>query len=234
MKGAVFMKLRKQIAIILSVMCLSTILYIPTFAQDTKVTSQNLDLSIEKLEQKYNVRIKEAPTAKLAETYTDEELEDILQDLEMTLARGAKAREENQKEYEQYMNSVEMLNRESEPISANNALPRKIKTTYYFQNIGTVVPGGTKIRCSMTGSTTTDTYGNTVWGSFNNHSSKLYSGYGTDWEETDFSYQALDGGRTFQGSFIGTLEEPYKVSGVIKYYVYSEGWRIWFEAYARG
>ena len=60
----------------------------------------------------------------------------------------------------------------------------------------------------------------------------LYSGYGTDWTETDFSYDLIDGRRTYVCHFIGTLEEPYKQSGFIEYYVYSEGWDIWFEAYS--
>ena len=40
------------------------------------------------------------------------------------------------------------------------------------------------------------------------------------------------GRRTYVCHFIGTLEEPYKQSGFIEYYVYSEGWDIWFEAYS--
>ena len=50
--------------------------------------------------------------------------------------------------------------------------------------------------------------------------------------ETDFSYNRLDGGRTYSCSYTGTLEEPYMSAGVVQYYVYSEGWRIWFEAYS--
>ena len=91
---------------------------------------------------------------------------------------------------------------------------------------------GTSIRCSMTGNTTSDAYGNTVWASLSSHSSRLNSGYGTDWTETDFSYDLIDGRRTYVCHFIGTLEEPYKQSGFIEYYVYSEGWDIWFEAYS--
>lgn len=47
-----------------------------------------------------------------------------------------------------------------------------------------------------------------------------------------FSYDLIDGRRTYVCHFIGTLEEPYKQSGFIEYYVYSEGWDIWFEAYS--
>lgn len=107
-----------------------------------------------------------------------------------------------------------------------------ILSRIYYHSIGTLVPNGTSIRCSMTGNTTSDAYGNTVWASLSSHSSRLNSGYGTDWTETDFSYDLIDGRRTYVCHFIGTLEEPYKQSGFIEYYVYSEGWDIWFEAYS--
>lgn len=64
------------------------------------------------------------------------------------------------------------------------------------------------------------------------NSSRLSSGFGTDWNETDFSYDLIDGRRTYVCRFTGTLEEPYKQSGIIQYYVYSEGWKLWFEAYS--
>ena len=67
-----------------------------------------------------------------------------------------------------------------------------------------------------------DGYGNTLWSSLDSHSSRLSSGYGTDWRETDFSYNRLDGGRTYSCSYTGTLEEPYMSAGVVQYYVYSE------------
>ncbi len=107
--------------------------------------------------------------------------------------------------------------------------PRALISRIYYHSIGTLVPNGTSIRCSMTGNTTSDAYGNTVWASLSSHSSRLNSGYGTDWTETDFSYDLIDGRRTYVCHFIGTLEEPYKQSGFIEYYVYSEGWDIWFE-----
>ena len=110
--------------------------------------------------------------------------------------------------------------------------PRALISRIYYHSIGTLVPNCTSIRCSMTGNTTSDAYGNTVWASLSSHSSRLNSGYGTDWTETDFSYDLIDGRRTYVCHFIGTLEEPYKQSGFIEYYVYSEGWDIWFEAYS--
>lgn len=66
--------------------------------------------------------------------------------------------------------------------------PRALISRIYYHSIGTLVPNGTSIRCSMTGNTTSDAYGNTVWASLSSHSSRLNSGYGTDWTETDFSY----------------------------------------------
>lgn len=226
-------RIKKFISFIVTTFCLFSITSIPTLAAEKNNSQSMLAEGISELEQKYNVTIKEAPTAKDVSTFSTEEANSLLEDLETTLSNGQEARIQNQLDYENYISELETsgrLDNDNEVYDTSSTRARKTRT--YYHNIGSVMPGGTTIRCSMTGTTIEDSYGNTIWDSLNSHSSRLSSGYGTGWKETDFSAERMDRGRTVMCSYIGTLEEPYKQSGIIQYYVYSEGWRIWFEAYA--
>lgn len=224
--------LKKVISMVLSTACILTMTTFPTFAADTNSSADKLATELSQLEEKYNVTIKEAPTARKSSTLSLEEIDNTLVDLEAALIKGQQARTENQQAYEQYMKELSDSGRMDNSISPDIPTPKSLISRTHYQSIGYLVPNGTSIRCNMTGTTTSDAYDNTVWKSFVSHSSRLSSGFGTDWNETDFSYDLIDGRRTYVCRFTGTLEEPYKQSGVIQYYVYSEGWKLWFEAYS--
>lgn len=226
---------KKIISMVLSTTCILTMTAFPAFAAETSSPADRLETGLSQLEEKYDVTIKKAPTARKASALSLEEVNSTLTDLESSLIKGQQARIENHQAYEQYMKELEESGRMDTSDSSttpDSPAPRALISRIYYHSIGTLVPNGTSIRCSMTGNTTSDAYGNTVWASLSSHSSRLNSGYGTDWTETDFSYDLIDGRRTYVCHFIGTLEEPYKQSGFIGYYVYSEGWDIWFEAYS--
>ena len=195
------------------------------FSSVTAYAEENTDSKIADLEKKYDVQIVKANGYSLMDDST-------LNDLESKLKAGQHAREENQKCYDEYIDQLEKSGRIDNSTADENTNFRAGLSRTYFHNVGSLVPNGTTIRCNMTGRTMLDGYGNTLWSSLDSHSSRLSSGYGTDWRETDFSYNRLDGGRTYSCSYTGTLEEPYMSAGVVQYYVYSEGWRIWFEAYS--
>lgn len=205
---------------------------VPTFAAETESPHEILDSGIAQLEQEYDVTIKKAPTTKASSALSISEVNNSLQGLESALSEGRQARIDNQTDYENYMNQLRASGRLDDNSIDNTISPKALKTRVFYKAIGSLVPNGTTILCSMTGSTILDSFGNTIWGQLNSHYSRRSSGYGTNWVETDFSVQRMDGGRTYNCSYIGTLEEPYKNAGIIQYYVYSEGWRIWFEAYA--
>lgn len=226
---------KKFISMVLLTTCIFTLTSFPAFAADTTSPSDKLTTGLSQLEEKYDVTIKAAPTAKKAATLSVDEVNTTLSDLESALAKGQQARIENQQAYENHMKELSESGRiDTSGTSAfsDSPAPRGFVSRTHYQSIGSLVPSGTTIRCNITGVTTADAYGNTIWKSLSSHGSYLSSGYGTNWEETDFDYEVLDGRRTYNCSFIGTLEEPYKQSGIIQYYVYSEGWRLWFEAYA--
>lgn len=176
------------------------------FSSVTAYAEENTDSKIADLEKKYDVQIVKANGYSLMDDST-------LNDLESKLKAGQHAREENQKSYDEYIDQLEKSGRIDNSTADENTNFRAGLSRTYFHNVGSLVPNGTTIRCNMTGRTMLD-------------------GYGTDWRETDFSYNRLDGGRTYSCSYTGTLEEPYMSAGVVQYYVYSEGWRIWFEAYS--
>lgn len=223
---------KKIISMVLSTACILTMTAIPTFAAETTSPAEKLETGLSQLEEKYDVTIKKAPTARNASALSLEEVNNTLTDLESSLIAGQQARIENHQAYEQYVKELEESGRMDSSDTSNSPAPRALISRTYYQSIGALVPNGTSIRCNITGNTTSDAYGNTVWSALTTHSSRLSSGYGTDWTETDFSYDLIDGRRTYTCHFIGTLEEPYKQSGLIEYYVYSEGWDIWFEAYS--
>lgn len=223
---------KKFISMVLSTTCILAMTALPTFAADSTTPADKLETGLSQLEEKYDVTIKKAPTARKASALSLAEVNSTLSDLESSLIKGQQARLENQQAYEQYLKELSESGRMGSSDTSDSPMPRALISRTHYQSIGSLVPNGTSIRCNITGNTTSDAYGNTVWSSLTTHSSRLSSGYGTNWEETDFSYDLIDGRRTYYCTFTGTLEEPYKQSGLIQYYVYSEGWRLWFEAYS--
>ena len=110
--------MKRFFLILRSIMCLSMLFAISVSAETPSSEKiHDLNMSIEMLEQKYDVTIKEAPTARAAETYTDSEIESMLQDLESQLIRGKEAREKNQNEYNKYIKETEASNREDDIVT---------------------------------------------------------------------------------------------------------------------
>ncbi len=224
--------IKKIISFGLVFSCFFAMTSFSTFAAESESPQEILDVGITRLEQVYNVTIKEASTTRKISELTASEVNDSLKELEDALAKGQQARIDNQIEYENHMNELKAAGRIENNIVNNAIEPRALKVRSYYQRIGSLVPDGTIMLCQMRGNTTLDSFGNTIWGQLYSHYSGISSGYATGWQETDFSYQLMDGGRTLHCEYIGTLEEPFMNAGVIAYYVYSKGWRLWFEAYA--
>ena len=149
------------------------------FSSVTAYAEENTDSKIADLEKKYDVQIVKANGYSLMDDST-------LNDLESKLKAGQHAREENQKSYDEYIDQLEKSGRIDNSTADENSNFRAGLSRTYFHNVGSLVPNGTTIRCNMTGRTMLDGYGNTLWSSLDSHSSRLSSGYGTDWRETDF------------------------------------------------
>ena len=60
--------LKKVISMVLSTACILTMTTFPTFAADTNSSADKLATELSQLEEKYNVTIKEAPTARKSST----------------------------------------------------------------------------------------------------------------------------------------------------------------------
>lgn len=167
---------KKIISMVLSTTCILTMTAFPAFAAETSSPADRLETGLSQLEEKYDVTIKKAPTARKASALSLEEVNSTLTDLESSLIKGQQARIENHQAYEQYMKELEESGRMDTSDSSttpDSPAPRALISRIYYHSIGTLVPNGTSIRCSMTGNTTSDAYGNTVWASLSSHSSRL-------------------------------------------------------------
>ena len=108
--------------------------------------------------------------------------------------------------------------------------PIATHTVYRYQTIGSYYPNGTTIRCYIAGNRTyRDFHKRYLWGSVVNKGSKLYSGKGDSWKETNCEVQCINHGRTYYVQVWGDLTEKYTL-GLHEYTVKSKDWRIWYEA----
>lgn len=142
--------LKKVISMVLSTACILTMTTFPTFAADTNSSADKLATELSQLEEKYNVTIKEAPTARKSSTLSLEEIDNTLVDLEAALIKGQQARTENQQAYEQYMKELSDSGRMDNSISPDIPTPKSLISRTHYQSIGSLVPNGTSIRCNMT------------------------------------------------------------------------------------
>lgn len=164
---------------------------------------------------------------------TSEQQEEQLAALEARLIAGQEALEENNRKAAENWASIVADGRYAEDaeISENAVSPRATYTVYYFQNIGSYYPGATTIRCYITGNKVyNDIAQRYLWGTVVSKGSRLNSGMGDSWDETDCTVDRIDGGRTYYVQVWGDLKEKYTI-GAVEYTVTSKGWRIWYEAY---
>lgn len=193
----------------------------------------SFESKVQVLSDKYGVNISMTPVADSRATMTPEQEEAELRQLEERLAAGKVALEENNHQAEAAWQKIVDAGRcnEKYEVIPNVIEEKGTYTVYYFQNIGSYYPNGTKIRCFITANRVYSNYHNRyLWGSVVSKGSSLYSGYGSDWDETDCQIQLIDGGRTEYVQVWGDLEEKY-TSWFTEYTVTSKGWRIWYEAY---
>lgn len=98
---------KKIISMVLSTTCILTMTAFPAFAAETSSPADRLETGLSQLEEKYDVTIKKAPTARKASALSLEEVNSTLTDLESSLIKGQQARIENHQAYEQYMKELE-------------------------------------------------------------------------------------------------------------------------------
>lgn len=106
---------KKIISMVLSTTCILTMTAFPAFAAETSSPADRLETGLSQLEEKYDVTIKKAPTARKASALSLEEVNSTLTDLESSLIKGQQARIENHQAYEQYMKELEESGR-MEPV----------------------------------------------------------------------------------------------------------------------
>lgn len=201
--------------------------------ENTSAKSISFEEKMQALSDKYNVDISMKSVATSRTIMTDEQEETELKQLEERLAAGKAALEENNRQAEAAWQDIVDSGRcdENYEISQEALQERATHTVYYFQNIGSYYPNGTTIRCYIRANRVySDYHSRYLWGSVVSTGSTLYSGYGSDWDETDCKTQRIDGGRTEYVQVWGDLEEKYTY-WFTEYTVTSKGWRIWYEAY---
>ncbi len=229
------MKKIKIYICMLIVFCLISALSVVAFAApiDNKFSENEFSTAVSALEEKYDVEISVTPTKLNRTTLSAEKEAEELANLEERLSIGQAALEENNKLAEENWQSIVESGRLNGgySIPENTIFPRATYTVYRNQTIGSYYPNGTTIRCYITGN---KTYSNSnkryLWGSVVSKGSKLYSGKGDSWKQTDCEVQRIDGGRTYYVQVWGDLTEKY-TSWFYEYTVTSKGWRIWYEAY---
>lgn len=137
---------KKIISMVLSTTCILTMTAFPAFAAETSSPADRLETGLSQLEEKYDVTIKKAPTARKASALSLEEVNSTLTDLESSLIKGQQARIENHQAYEQYMKELEESGRMDTSDSSttpDSPAPRALISRIYYHSIGTLVPNGT-------------------------------------------------------------------------------------------
>lgn len=222
----------KNIARICSLVLVVCMMLTPMSAFAANVDTGSFESRVQTLAEEYGVTITTAPVSSARTAMTAEQEEAELQQLEERLAAGKAALEENNRQAEAAWQEIVDSGRCDEDTSIPDGIsPRATHTVYYFQTIGSYYPNGTTIRCYITANRVySDFHSRYLWGSVVSTGSSLYSGRGSDWEETDCQTQRIDGGRTEYVQVWGDLEEKY-TSWFTEYTVTSVGWRIWYEAY---
>lgn len=195
----------------------------------------SFDKSIDQLEQKYNIEVTYEPLFSTNSATTEEDLEKELEILENYLIQTQSLLKENNHEAEENWNKIKNSDRYTGDVlteeKAREISISSAHTVYYYQSIGSVYPNGTTIQCSLTANRVFNSFQDRyLWGSIINTNSKIAYGKADNWEETETQTSILDGGRTYYVQVWGDLEESY-YSGLNKYTITSEGWRIWYEAY---
>lgn len=128
---------KKIISMVLSTTCILTMTAFPAFAAETSSPADRLETGLSQLEEKYDVTIKKAPTARKASALSLEEVNSTLTDLESSLIKGQQARIENHQAYEQYMKELEESGRMDTSDSSAVAL---ITGTSVLSPCGAVAP----------------------------------------------------------------------------------------------
>lgn len=134
---------KKIISMVLSTTCILTMTAFPAFAAETSSPADRLETGLSQLEEKYDVTIKKAPTARKASALSLEEVNSTLTDLESSLIKGQQARIENHQAYEQYMKELEESGRMDTSDSSttpDSPAPRALISRIYYHSIGTLVP----------------------------------------------------------------------------------------------
>jgi len=204
----------------------------PLSALAASVESISFEDRVQQLAQEYGVTISVSPTTRGETVLTAAQEEAELAELEARLAAGQAALVENNRQAEEAWQAVVDAGRLTpSSLVQDSASSRATHTVYRFQTIGSYYPNGTTIMCYITANKVySDYHSRNLWGSVVTNGSVLYSGMGTDWEETDCKIQRIDGGRTLYVQVWGDLEEKY-TSWFVEYTITSEGWRLWYEAY---
>lgn len=222
----------KKITKIFSAILITCMLINPISAFAASYSNLTYEEKVQTLAIKYGVTITTTPisTYRIAMSEADEEQE--LKQLEEHLKAGKAALEENNKEAEAAWQALVSSGRiDSKSGTSAGISPRSTYTVYHTQSIGSYYPNGTTILCYITANRVySETKSRYLWGSVVSTGSSLYSGYGTNWEETNCETQLIDGGRTEYVQVWGNLEEKY-TSSLVEHTITSEGWRLWYEAY---
>lgn len=223
------MKTIKKICSIVLIMCIM-LTPVSAFAINTEGDC-SFEKKVQMLSEKYGVTISMSPISSERITISEELEKSELDQLEARLATGKAALEKNNYQADKDWQRIIDSGRCNEEADIPNEISSKGNyTVYYYQKIGSYYPNGTTIRCYITANRVYSDYHNRyLWGSVVSTGSKLYSGYGSSWNETNCKTQRIDGGRTEYVQVWGTLKEKY-TSGITEYTVTSEGWRIWYEA----
>lgn len=229
------MKRIKNYICVLLAFCLMASISTTAFAvsADNTLSENGFSEEVAALGEKYGVEITVTPTQTNRAALSAEQEAEELANLEEHLRIGQAALEENNRLAEENWQSIVESGRldEEYSVSENAISPRATHTVYRYQTIGSYYPNGTTIRCYITGNRTySDVHKRYLWGSVVSKGSKLYSGKGDSWKETDCEVQRIDGGRTYYVQVWGDLTEKY-TSWFHEYTVTSKGWRIWYEAY---
>ncbi len=222
----------KRFAKIFSFILVMCTMLTPLSAYATDVDSPSFEMRIQQLADEYGVTISVAPVSSSRTVMTAEQEEAELAELEERLAAGKAALAENNRQAEEAWQAIVDSGRLDNDTSVTEGIStRATHTVYRYQTIGSYYPNGTTIRCYIKANRVySDYHKRYLWGSVVATGSSLYSGKGTDWEETDCETQRIDGGRTQYVQVWGDLEEKY-TSWFKEYTVTSKGWRIWYEAY---
>ena len=201
-------------------------------SSDNNYSEESFSEDVRSLGEKYGVTVTVSSTAPDHTTLSSEQVAEALKDLENHLIAGQKALEENHRladKAEKEIANSEKFKKNIIPQKTLSATPTY--SVQYYQTIGSYYPNGTTILCTVVGERVyNDYYKRYLWGAVVAKNSRLYSGKGVNWDQTNCQVQRIDTGRTYYVQVWGDLTEKY-TKWFREYTVTSKGWRIWYEAY---